>query len=176
MTIRIGAGTPEAMERRVRAAIAQVDSRLTPTFTPMRHRLRSALAQERVVALLAGMFGVLAMILAAIGLYGMTAYSVARRRRELGIRLALGADRRTIVEFVLRRVAVVVFGGIALGVVVSVWASQFVSTLLYGITPRDPVTFAGTVMILAGVGALAGAVPAWRASQMDPAQTLREGQ
>jgi putative ABC transport system permease protein len=123
-----------------------------------------SLAQDRVVATLSAFFGVLALLLAGLGLYGVTAYAVARRRTEIGIRMALGAPPSGVVRLVLARVAVLVGTGMIVGAGASLWASQFVAPLVYGLAPRDPVTL---------IGAVAGWVPALRASRIDPAEVLR---
>jgi putative ABC transport system permease protein len=130
-------------------------------------------AQERLVAMLSGFFGVLALLLGALGLYGVTAYAVARRRVEIGIRMALGAAPASIVGLVLTRVAILVAVGLLVGASLSFWASKLVGSLLYGIQPHDPLTLVGAATILASVGGIAGFIPAWRASRIDPAGVLR---
>jgi ABC-type antimicrobial peptide transport system permease subunit len=130
--------------------------------------------QERLVAILSGFFSVLALLLAGMGLYGVTSYAVTRRRVEIGIRMALGANQRDVVRLVLKRVVTLVTIGILVGAGFSWWASKFVSSLIYGLQPRDPVALIGAAMALAAVGALAGWLPAHRASRIDPAGTLRE--
>jgi ABC-type antimicrobial peptide transport system permease subunit len=125
--------------------------------------------------MLSGFFGALALLLAAIGLYGVTSYAVSRRRTEIGIRMALGADARGIVGLVLRRVGLLVGAGIIVGAAISLWASRFVGSLVYGLEPRDPATFAAAAAVLAAIGAIAGWLPARRATHIDPAQVLREG-
>ena len=124
--------------------------------------------------MLSGFFGGLALLLAGLGLYGVTSYAVSRRRTEIGIRLALGAAPGGVIRLVLRRVALLVGAGVIVGAGVSVWASQFVATLLYGMQPRDPVTLIGAASVLVAVGTLAGWLPARRASRIDPAEVLRE--
>jgi ABC-type antimicrobial peptide transport system permease subunit len=123
--------------------------------------------------MLAGFFGSLALLLAGLGLYGVTADAVSRRRTEIGIRTARGAEPASVVRLVLSRVLILFALGLVIGGVVSLWALRFVATLLYGLEPRDPVTLVGAAMLLAGVGALAGWLPAWRASRIDPAVVLR---
>jgi putative ABC transport system permease protein len=123
---------------------------------------------------LSGFFGGLALLLAGLGLYGVTAYAATRRRTEIGIRMALGAAPAGVVRLVLTRVSSLVGVGVLMGAGISLWASQFVAALLYGLEPRDPVTLTGSVVVLATVSALAGWLPAYRASRVDPAEVLRE--
>jgi ABC-type antimicrobial peptide transport system permease subunit len=107
-------------------------------------------------------------------LYGVTAYAVNRRRMEIGIRMAIGAAPATVVRLVLARVVILVGAGVLIGAGTSVWASNLVAALLFGVEPRDPVTVIGAALLLASVAAVAGWVPAWRASRIDPAEVLRE--
>jgi ABC-type antimicrobial peptide transport system permease subunit len=146
----------------------------TFSLRPLSDYLDASLAQERIVATLSGFFGGLALLLAGLGLYGITAYAVSRRRAEIGIRLALGAEPRRVVRLVLSRVAILVGAGVVAGVAASIWLSRFVVTLVYGLEPRDPTTLAGAVAVLAVVGAAAGWLPARRASRIDPARVLRD--
>ena len=105
----------------------------------------------------------------------MTSYAVSRRQSEIGIRLALGAAPGGVVRLVLARVALLVGAGVIAGVLVSLWTARFVEALLFGLTPHDPMTLVAAALILAVVGALAGWIPARRASRIDPAQVLRDG-
>jgi cytochrome bd-type quinol oxidase subunit 1 len=109
------------------------------------------------------------------GLYGVTAYSVGRRRSEIGIWMALGAKPAVVVRMVVARVAVIVGLGIAIGAVLSFWAAQFIEKLLFGLRPRDPLTIAIAAVILAAIGIAAGWIPARRATRIEPAEVLREG-
>ena len=175
VTVRAAAGPPERLTRSVAAAIADVDPNLALTFLPMSAQINGALVQERLLAVLSGAFGALALLLAAIGLYGVTAYGVTRRRTEIGIRMALGADARKVVALILRRTAVLVGAGLLLGATVGAWISRYVATLLYGVAPTDPVTFLAAALVLAAVGACAAWLPARRAAAIDPGRVLREG-
>jgi putative ABC transport system permease protein len=175
VSVTATSGSPSLLIRSIVDAVGQLDRDLSLTFRPLAEQVNGALAQERVVALLSGFFGLLALLLAAIGLYGVTSYAVSRRRTEIGIRMALGADANGVVRLVLRRVALLVVVGIAIGAGISLWAARFVSTLLYGLEPRDPVTLIGASAVLALIGALAGWLPARRAARIDPAVVLRQG-
>src|SRR4030095_8118906 len=113
--------------------------------------------------------GVLALLLAGVGLYGVTSYAVGRRRTEMGIRMALGAAPGAVLALVLRRVAILVTIGVVVGGAISVWAARYVGTLLFGLEPRDPATIAGAALVLAFIGALAGWLPARRGAPRGPA-------
>jgi putative ABC transport system permease protein len=137
-------------------------------------RVRAAVAQERLVARLAGFFGAVALLLSAVGLYGVISHAVARRRGEIGIRLALGARGADIVRLMLTRIGVCVLTGTVAGLAAAVWLSRFVAPLLYGLEARDPATLVLAAATLATVAVLAGWRPAARAVRIDPAQVLRE--
>jgi predicted permease len=174
ISVRSASGSPALLTRSVTAALAAVNRDLAMTFSPLATLVDESLAQDRLVAMLTGFFGALALLLAALGLYGVTAYAVARRRTEIGIRMAIGAPPASVVKLVLARVALLVGIGIIIGAVGSLWASQFVASLVYGLAPRDPVTLIGAAFMLLVVGAVAGGLPAWGASRIDPAEVLRE--
>jgi predicted permease len=175
VSIRAAQGlSPVRLRASVGAAIDGVDRDLAFSFQTVTETLSVFYIRERLLALLSGFFGALALLMAALGLYGVTTYSVNRRRTEIGIRMALGAAPAGIVQLVLSRVSVLVGTGILIGVGVSVWASRFVASLLYDVEPRDPMTLVTAVLMLVAVGALAGWLPAWRASRLDPASVLRE--
>ena len=173
VALRSSAGSPVLLSRSVAAALTAVNHDLTLTFRPLADQVNESLAQDRLVAMLSGFFGALALLLAALGLYGVTSYAVAQRRTEIGIRMALGAAPTNVIQLVLSRVSLLVGAGVMVGAAVSVWASKFVETLLYGLEPRDPATLAGAAVLLAAVGGLSGWLPAYRASRIDPAQVLR---
>jgi predicted permease len=175
ISVRAAGGSPALLTKSVAAALANVNPNVTMTFRSLAEQVDSSLIQERVVAMMSGFFGALALLLAGLGLYGVTSYAVSRRRTELGIRMALGAAPGGVVRLVLRRVAILVGAGVAVGSALSWVSSRFVATLLYGLQPRDPVTLAGAAVVLAAIGALAGWLPARRASRIDPARVLREG-
>ena len=179
ISVRSSAGSPapsrvEGLAPRVAAALTAVDRNLTFTFRPLQDRVDASLTQERLVALVTGFFGTLALLLAGLGLYGVTSYSVTRRRAEIGIRIALGAEPAGVVRLVLVRVFVLVTLGVIIGTAVSVWSSQFLASLLYGLQPRDAVTLVSAAVTLTVVGAVAGWLPAYRGSRIDPAEVLRD--
>ncbi|MPZ21118.1 MAG: FtsX-like permease family protein [Luteitalea sp.] len=173
--VRSGVGSPVLLMKSVAAAVGKVDGNLSLSLQLVADQINASLLPERLVAMLAGFFGALALLLAAIGLYGVMSYSISRRRAEIGIRMALGADSAKVVRLVLGRAAVLISLGVVLGAAVSLWASRFVEALLYGLEPHDPLTFVSAVMVLASVGALAAWLPARRAARIDPARVLREG-
>jgi predicted permease len=174
IAVRSSAGSPALLTRSLTAALTGVNRDLTLTFRPVADQVSESLAQDRLVAMLSGCFAALALLLAGLGLYGITAYAVARRRTEIGIRMALGAAPGSVVRLVLSRVLLLVGLGVIVGASLSLWASTFVSTLLYGLHPRDPATLTFAAATLAAVGALSGWLPARRASRLDPADVLRE--
>ncbi len=174
ISVRAASGSPAMLARSIAGALTEVDRDLAFTFRPLADQVNASLAQERLVATLSGFFGVLALLLAGVGLYGVTSYAVNRRRSELGIRLALGAAPGGIVRLVVARVFLLVGLGVLIGAAASLWASRFVATLLYGLEPRDPATLIGAAIMLAATGAAAAWVPAWRASRIDAARVLRE--
>jgi predicted permease len=158
----------------VAAAIGKVNPGLALTFRPLSDYVDAAENQERLVALLAGSFGTIGLLLAGLGLYGVTAYAVAVRRSEIGIRMALGAVTGRIMQLVLVRVAILVVAGTIAGIALSLWLSRFVASLLYGVQPHDTATLLGALIVLASVALVAGAIPAGKAARSNPAAVLRE--
>jgi hypothetical protein len=175
ISVRAASGSPLGLTRSIAAALTAVDPHLAFSFRPLADQIGASIAQERLVSMVSAFFGGLALLLAGLGLYGVTAYAVERRRMELGIRMALGAAPAAVIRMVLSRVTTLVVLGVIAGAGISVWASQFIGALLYDLAPRDPGTLVGATVVLAAVGALAGWLPAWRASRVDPADVLREG-
>jgi putative ABC transport system permease protein len=131
------------------------------------------LAPQRVTAITLGAFSVVALLLAAMGLYGVLAYYVTQRTHELGVRIALGASTRTVLSHVLWRCAMMVGPGLALGIVAALAGTRLLATSLYQVEPTDPATFAGVTLCLALVAVGASAWPALRAARVDPVQALR---
>jgi len=177
IAVRAAAGSPALLTRSLADALTRVDGDVTFTFKPYHDTVHASTAQERVVAMLSAFFGGLALLLAGLGLYGVMSYAVSRRRTEIGIRMALGAGPGGAVRLILARVAVLVGLGVVAGAVLAFWAAKFMagSSLIYGLQPRDPMTVASSALVLAAIGAIAGYLPARRASRIDPARVLREG-
>jgi predicted permease len=174
ISVRSSDASPALLAPRVAAALTAVDRNLALTFRPLQDRIDASLTRERLVALLSGFFGALALLLAALGLYGVTSYAVTRRRAEIGIRMALGAEPSGVLRLVLVRVLMLVALGVIIGTAVSVWSSQFIASLLYDLRPRDEATLVTAALMLTAVGAIAGWLPARRASRINPTEVLRD--
>jgi predicted permease len=174
VTVRSSTGQPSQIVKAVASAMTAAAPSASLTFNELNEQISGLAVSERVVALLSAFFGALALLLASVGLYGVTSYGVNSRRTEIGIRIALGADTSSVVLLILRRVALLVGLGIAAGALVSLWASKYVGSMLYGLDARDPVTFAGAAVTMALVGALSAWLPARRATRIDPCEVLRE--
>lgn len=159
----------------LRKAVLDLDPQLTLFNTgSLKDQLAYPLFPARAAAIVLGVFGLLAMVLAATGLFALVAYSVARRTREIGIRMALGAQRAQVLSSVLRRTLVLCAIGLCLGTAIALTAGRFLSSILYGISPRDPATYATASLLMFAVALLACWNPASRAIRIDPARTLRE--
>ena len=176
LSVRAADGiSPAALTNSLTAAISGVDPHLSVSYRTVTEQLSAHYVRERLLALSSGFFGGLALLLAAVGLYGVTAHSVGRRRAEIGIRMALGAGRRAIAGLVLGRVAVMTGAGIAAGVLASLWIGPLLEPLLFNTPGRDPVTLALCALLLAAVAGIAAWLPARRTMRIDPAAALREG-
>jgi len=165
---------PARMAPSLRQAIADVVPGL-PVFnvTTLQRMFDDAVVTERTLALLSGFFGILALLLASIGLYGLLAYSVEKRRHEIGVRLALGARPEDVLAMVVRETAVLIVGALMLGLPATVVAGRWIATFLYGLTPADPTALALTVAALGTVGVLSVWMPARKAARTDPMIALR---
>jgi predicted permease len=161
-----GALPPAQLTAAVTAAIGQVNPGILISYRTLSAQIGDTLVSERLMAALSVCFGVLALVIATVGLYGVIAYMVARRRVEIGIRLALGAERRSVIAMIVREAVVLVAAGAVIGAGLAIAAGRSAATLLYGLEPWDPVTLASAIAILATVGALASWIPAWRASRL----------
>ncbi len=155
-------------------AVAEIHPGLGMDFTVLTTQIKESLIRDRLMAALAGAFGFLAGSLAILGLYGVIAYMVARRRNEIGVRIALGASRGSVIGLVLREAVLLLGIGLAVGTAFALWAGQAASSLIYGMTPRDPVTLGGAVALLAAVALFASYGPAWKASRLQPMEALRD--
>jgi predicted permease len=158
----------------VRDQVRQLDSSM-PVYElkTLEAQLDQTLLTDRLIAMLSAGFGLLATLLASIGLYGVMAFVVARRRKELGIRLALGAQPGLVIWLVMREVLLLLSIGLAVGIPAAMALGQFVATQLYGIQPRDPWVAGSALVVLTLVSAAAGLIPAHRASRIDPILALR---
>lgn len=168
------AGSPDAIAGMVRKEVATLDAAM-PVYevTTLSRQLDETLSAERLIAVLSAAFGFLATLLAAIGLYGVMAFLVERRTKELGLRMALGAEASRVVWLVLREVLMLLGIGLAVGVPAAYLLSRYVSSQLFGVAPADLLTAIEAIGVLAVVATLAGFLPARRASSIDPMQALR---
>jgi predicted permease len=167
-------GAPNVIEPEVLQAIRSVDPNFTaPTMNTMTSLVNKSLAARKILAMLSNFFGVLALVLAAIGLYGVMSYGVARRTSEIGVRMALGAVPGSVLRMILGEVFLMVAIGIAAGIPASMLAARWVASQLFGVAPGDPVALAAAAMILTAVTLLAGFLPARRAANTDPLEALR---
>jgi predicted permease len=156
------------------AAAREINPALLIRFQTLERTIDDTLLKERLMATLSGFFGALAALLATIGLYGVMSYMVTRRKNEIGIRMALGADRSNVVRMILGDAAGLLGAGLVLGAVLSIAAARVAATLLFGVSPGDPATMITAALGLAGVAAFASWLPAHRASRLDPTMALRE--
>ncbi|MEO8501722.1 MAG: FtsX-like permease family protein, partial [Vicinamibacteria bacterium] len=166
-------GDPAAVAPSVRSVVRGIDASIIVDTVTLASRVSASVAQPRFAAVTVAAFAVLALTLAAAGLYGALSYSVSQRRRELGVRSALGASRKDIVRLILRQGMTVTALGLALGVAASMSLSKLLEKLLFGVTPRDPVAFLIAPALLLLAASLACLVPAWRGAAVEPTEALR---
>jgi predicted permease len=164
---------PSTVMAAVKRAVGDLHPNMTMGFTVFDTQVRDGLARERILAWLAGSFGILAALLATIGGYGVISYLVVRRRHEIAIRLALGSGRMRVVRLILREIAILLVVGLVLGGVLAVAVASGAGSLLFGLSPRDPVTLVEAAGVLATIGFLASSLPAFRASRGDATAALR---
>jgi ABC-type antimicrobial peptide transport system permease subunit len=158
----------------VRKTLAGIDPNLTIlSVQSFAEQVSENFNQERLIARLTELFGLLALILACVGLYGVTSYSVARRTNEIGIRMALGADRRSVLGLVLRGALAQVVAGLAIGIPLALVGGRLLSSELYSVKPYNAVNLSLAVLILAASALVAGLIPARRATKVDPMVALR---
>jgi predicted permease len=168
------AGNAKDLEPTIRGVIAGIDPNLSVLkVRSFSDQVGGNFNQERLLARLTGLFGLLALLVATVGLYGITSYSVVRRTSEIGVRIALGASRAKVVGMVLRSAVLQIGLGLAIGIPVALWGARILANRLYGVTAYDPLLLAGAATVLGACGLVAGLVPAFRASGIDPIKALR---
>jgi predicted lysophospholipase L1 biosynthesis ABC-type transport system permease subunit len=166
------AATVSAVERAVR----ELDPEIAADVAALEAQVDGLVAQRRFALAALGGFALLSLVLAAIGIYGMLSFAVARRTREIGIRAALGAGRPGILGLMLRTALAVVAVGMLLGGVAAFWLTQLMRTMLVEIEPRDPLSFSLSAAVLLAIATAAAALPAWRAARIDPLEALRSAE
>jgi ABC-type antimicrobial peptide transport system permease subunit len=160
--------------RGIKARVAEINPSLDILFTVLTRQLENSLLRDRLMATLGGAFGLLAGLLAVIGLYGVIAYMIARRRNEIGIRIALGADRMGVIRLVLREASVLLGFGLVIGTGLALWLGRTANSLLFGLKANDVPTMLAAMVLLAGAALAASYGPARRAASVEPMQALRE--
>jgi ABC-type antimicrobial peptide transport system permease subunit len=167
-------GSSEGLELQVRRILSDIDPNLTLLqVQTLQEQVDAEFDQQRAVAQMTGMFGILALILAAIGLYGVTAYSVERRTSEIGVRMALGADRGNVVRLVLRGAFAQILIGLAVGIPISIGCARLIAAQLYHVKGWDPMVLGGSIFALGLCALLASIIPARRAASINPVKALR---
>jgi predicted lysophospholipase L1 biosynthesis ABC-type transport system permease subunit len=174
LLVRGESGDATALLPAVRQAVAAIDAE-QPVYAiqTLEDAIATSSFQTRVSTMLLGLFALVALVLAAVGIYGVMSYAVTARTQEIGVRLAVGASREDVIWLVLRQVLSLSTLGIAIGLGLLAAAGKALTGLLYGVGPFDPLTIAAVTALLAGVAVLAAWVPAWRASRVDPIGALR---
>jgi predicted permease len=167
-------GSVSALVPAVTRAFAEADPAIMLEVATLDGQVSASLARPRTLAMLSSFFGVLALLLAIIGLYGVISYGVTRRRDEIGVRIALGASRQGVLRMVAAEAGGMVALGVVIGVPLTLASVRLLAAFLYGVTPTDAATLAGAAAVLAVVAMGAGAVPAWRAASVDPMVALRK--
>jgi ABC-type antimicrobial peptide transport system permease subunit len=158
----------------IRRAITAIDPAVPLLSTrTIEQEIDNNILVDQLLTTLSGFFGVLALLLSAVGLYGVISYAVTRRTREFGLRMALGAERSSVIGLVARYTAVLVLSGAAIGVPAALALSKLVKSFLFGITAQDPAAIVAATLTLMFAGALASFVPTWRATRVDPVVALR---
>jgi putative ABC transport system permease protein len=167
-------GDASALVPSIRTAVASIDNE-QPVYNiqTLGEAVAQSSFQQRISAFLIAMFAALALVLAAVGIYGVMSYSVSARTQEIGVRMAIGAERSDVIGLVLKQVFRLVAAGLVIGIGLLMLAGKALSKLLYGVTPSDPLTIVLVTTTLCGVALMAGWLPAWRASRVSPIQALR---
>jgi predicted permease len=165
---------PQNLDAMLRRTLADIDPNLTVIdLHSLDDQVSDQLTEERLIARLTMLFGLLALVLASVGLYGVTSYAVARRTSEIGLRMALGAKRNTVLRMILRGAFIQLGLGLALGIPIVLLGGHYVGDQLYSVRPYDPASISVAVLVLSVAATLAGFIPAWRAASIDPMQALR---
>jgi ABC-type antimicrobial peptide transport system permease subunit len=166
--------SPGVLEAQLTRTLAEIDPNLTlVSVRTLQQQVDMSFEQERAVASLAGLFGMVALLLAAVGLYGVTAYTVAQRTNEIGVRMALGADRANVVQLVLRGAFSRVLAGLLVGLPLAIGAGRLISSQLYGVSIWDPLALSAAAISLAVCAFFAAIIPASRAASVSPMSALR---
>jgi hypothetical protein len=166
---------PEAMLETMRRTMRDLDSAVPPMqLRTVETQVQRSLGSQRFMSAMSMVFSVLATLLAMVGLYGVMAYGVTRRTREIGLRMALGAVAPRVVWLIMREALTLIACGVAIALPAAWWLSRYMRSELYGVTPTDPATIVAAVVALAAVAMVAGLIPATRAARIDPLQALRQ--
>jgi putative ABC transport system permease protein len=173
LSVRASSGSPTMLARIVAERLTAIDRRLAFTFRPLADQIDATRHQERLVAWISTFFGTLALLMAAVGLFGIASSTVVRRRTEIGIRMALGAPRLAVLGLALRPTILATLAGLAIGLGAAAALTRYLEAMLFGITPLDPVTFIAAPVVLGAVALLACFLPARRATSVDPMVALR---
>jgi ABC-type antimicrobial peptide transport system permease subunit len=169
-----GSADPAILLRSIPSVVSRIDANLpVEELRTLPQQVKENVFLDRMISTLSAAFAVLATLLAAIGLYGVLAYTVAQRTREIGVRMALGADAGRVRGMVLRQVGVMTVLGGVMGIAAAIALSQVASTLLFGLQGNDPVAMSGAALLLGLVALAAGGIPAMKAARVDPMQALR---
>jgi ABC-type antimicrobial peptide transport system permease subunit len=168
------ASDPALITAAAEEAIIGINKSVSLEFQTLESQVDDSLRQDHLLATLSGFFGGLALFLAMIGLYGVLAYTVTQRRKEIGIRIALGAQKTSIVRLILREVVILLAAGIAVGLGISFWATQLMQKMLFGLTAHDSSTIIASAAVLTIVALVAAYLPARRATRTDPMLALRD--
>jgi len=167
-------GDPNALQPIMRAAVASVDRDQAITFfATLESNIAASVGTQRLVAMLTTIYAGIALVLSAVGLYSVLAAAVSQRVPEIGIRMALGADRRSVVRLIMQSGARLVAIGLALGLAAAVAVARLIESLLFNVTPLDPAVYAGVLVLFSAVAAIACLLPSMRASRIDPVVALQ---
>ncbi len=168
------AAPPATIVKSAAEVFTSMNGSISLSFRTLEEQVNDSLRQDQLLATLSGFFGGLALLLAMIGLYGVLAYMVTQRRKEIGIRMALGAGKSSILGLIMRDVSILLAAGVLVGVGISLWATHFMQKMLFNLNPRDAKTIIFSVAVLSAVALLAGYLPARRAARLDPNVILRD--